>query len=50
VAERSSRLDHQLEPDRCGLGCNAHLTGTAGGELSDWLMSLVGEATVKAAA
>ena len=30
AARKLSREDHQLEPDRWGLGCNAHPTGLAG--------------------
>ena len=47
AAKSLSREDHQLEPDRWGLGCNAHPTGLAGrGTL--WPVDVAGqEATVK---
>ena len=47
AAERSSRINHQLESGRSGLGRSAHRSDMSYRELSGWLRSLVREATVK---
>lgn len=49
---RNQRLNapqetHQLEPGGSGLGSSAHPRDSVGGELPDWVMSLVREAAVK---
>ena len=45
--QKAPQDSHQLEPDRLGLGCNAHLTGLAGRETL-WSVKVADrEATVK---